>query len=78
MSFMTADKASWHYLTPEIRLLVLEVLLRDSDGGGYSLASCAAVSREWQAVIEPHNFTRIKLTPSRLANFGSMVYRNRV
>jgi hypothetical protein len=37
----------------------------------------ATVSREWQTIIERHNFARIKLTPSRLADFGSMVYRNR-
>lgn len=36
------------------------------------------VSREWQTVIEQHNFSRIKLTlGSRLANFGSMLHRNR-
>lgn len=27
--------------------------------------------------LERHNFARIKLTPSRLAGFGSMVHRNR-
>lgn len=27
-------------------------------------------------IIERHNFTRIKLTPSRLADFGSMIHRN--
>lgn len=35
------------------------------------------MSREWQKVIEPHNFARIKLTPSRLADFGSVTRRNR-
>jgi hypothetical protein len=35
------------------------------------------VSREWQAELERYNFARIKLTPSRLVDFGSMVHRNR-
>ncbi|KAF7548875.1 hypothetical protein G7Z17_g6772 [Cylindrodendrum hubeiense] len=70
---MTADRTSWHYLLPEIQLLILEVLLQD----GCSLASSAAVSREWQTIIKRHNFARIKLTPSRLADFGSITHRNR-
>ena len=35
------------------------------------------MSREWQTIIERHNFSRIKLTSSRVANFGLMVHRNR-
>ncbi|KAI0126516.1 hypothetical protein BJ170DRAFT_409411 [Xylariales sp. AK1849] len=53
--------------------MVLEILLQD----GCSLADFAIVSREWQTIIERHTFSRIKLTSSRLANFGSMVRRNR-
>ena len=68
-----ATMMSWHCLPSEIRLLVLETLLQD----GCSLANSAAVSREWQTIIEPHNFSRIKLTSSRLANFGLMTHRNR-
>jgi len=63
---------SWHCFPAEIRLIILEVLMQD----GRSLAASAAVSREWQTIIERHNFSRIKLTSSRLANFGSMVHRN--
>lgn len=70
---MTAEKASWGYLPTEIRLLILEVLLQD----GCSLAGFATVSREWQATIERHNFARIKLTGSRLTDFGSIIPRNR-
>ncbi|KAK9423222.1 putative F-box domain-containing protein [Seiridium unicorne] len=45
---------------------------------GRSLASFATVSREWQTIIERHNFSRVKLTlGSRLANLGSMMHRNR-
>lgn len=57
----------------EIRLLILEALVKDD----YTLSHLATVSRDWQAEIERRNFARIKLTPSRLADFGSMVHRNR-
>ncbi|KAL3419964.1 hypothetical protein PVAG01_08463 [Phlyctema vagabunda] len=53
--------------------MVLEFLLQD----GCSLAGFATVSREWQTIIERHNFSRIKVTSSRAADFGSMVHRNR-
>lgn len=52
--------------------MILEVLLQD----GCSLASFATISREWQTIIERHNFARIKLTPSRLGDFGSIVHLN--
>ncbi|RJE24170.1 hypothetical protein PHISCL_03489 [Aspergillus sclerotialis] len=70
---MSADKTPWYYLPAEIRILILETLLQD----GCSLASFATVSREWQTIIERHNFARIKLTPSRLINFDVMIHRNR-
>ena len=70
---MIANMISWHCFPAEIRLTVLEVLLQD----GCSLADFATVSREWQTIIERHNFSRIKLTSSRVADFGSMVHRNR-
>ena len=41
------------------------------------VASCSAVCREWQAVMEKKKFSRLKLTPSRLANFGSISRRQR-
>ncbi|KAH7143820.1 hypothetical protein EDB81DRAFT_652426 [Dactylonectria macrodidyma] len=70
---MTLDRATWDCLPVEIRRMVLDLLLQD----GCSLASLATVSREWQTVIERHNFSRIKLTMSRLADFGSIIHRNR-
>ncbi|KAJ5778681.1 hypothetical protein N7520_001927 [Penicillium odoratum] len=70
---VTADKTSWSYLPAEIRILILECVLQD----GCSLAGFAIVSLEWQMIIEPHNFARIKLTSSRLADFGPMIHRNR-
>lgn len=69
----TADKMSWSCLPADIRILVLEVLQQD----GCGLAAFATVSREWQMIIEQQNFARIKLTPSCLADFGAMIYRNR-
>lgn len=70
---MTANMIFWHCFPAEIRLTILEFLLQD----GCSLADFAIVSREWQTIIERHNFSRIKLTSSRVANFGLMVHRNR-
>lgn len=64
--------ASWNHLPTELQLIIFDVLFKD----GCSLANCAAVSRDWQAVIEPHNFARIKVTPSRLSDFGPMTHRN--
>lgn len=70
---MAVNKTACVYLPPEIQLIILDALLQD----GCSLASFATVSREWQAIIERHNFARIKLTPSRLADLNSTVRRNR-
>ncbi|KAM0515038.1 hypothetical protein ACHAPE_006360 [Trichoderma viride] len=60
-------------LPEEIKRLVLEALVRD----GRELASFAAVSRQWQAVIEPQTFKRIRITPSRIAELDNMTRRNR-
>ncbi|KAL2015916.1 hypothetical protein VTK56DRAFT_4554 [Thermocarpiscus australiensis] len=64
---------SWDGLPREIRLLILEALTQD----GCTLGRLATVSREWQTDLERYNFARIKLTPSRLVDFGSMIHRNR-
>ncbi|KAJ6104342.1 hypothetical protein N7523_010662 [Penicillium sp. IBT 18751x] len=63
----------WSCLPAEIRILILEALLQD---GGCSLAGFAVVSREWQMIVEQHNFAQIHLTLSRLADFGQMIHRN--
>lgn len=70
---MATNKGSWGSLPNEIRLMILETLLQD----GCSLASLATVSREWQTIMEEHNFARIKVTLSRLRVFGPMLHRNR-
>lgn len=61
MSSMTTDKKSWYYLPAEIRILVLEALLQS----GCSLAGFATVSRDWQAIIEPHNLAQMYLMLTR-------------
>lgn len=66
------NKRLWDTLPSEIRLLVLQSLTQD----GSSLACLAAVSRAWQTDVERYNFSRIKLTPSRLMDFRSMIRRN--
>ena len=63
----------WDSLPEEIRLLIFKALMQD----GCTLARLATVSREWQTELERHNFARIKLTPSRLVDFSSMIHRNR-
>jgi uncharacterized membrane protein len=71
---MTADKTLRGLCLPaEIQIMVLEALLQD----GCSLAGFATVSRKWQTIVERHTFARIKLTQSCLADFGSIIYRNR-
>lgn len=72
-ALVTGNAVTWSHLPAEIRLMILDALLQD----GCSVAPFAAVSREWQAVIEPHNFARIYLTPSRLADVDTMLRRNR-
>ncbi|KAK7210243.1 hypothetical protein V2G26_017421 [Clonostachys chloroleuca] len=73
MTPMKETEASWRRLPADIWLKILGLLLDDDT----SCAGAAAVSRQWQAVIKPRNFARIKITPARLADFDSMTYRNR-
>lgn len=63
----------WDRWPRPVRLFFLEALLED----GCRPAELATVSREWQKVIEQHNFARIKVTPRRLAAFSSMTRRIR-
>lgn len=63
----------WRRLPQEVQAMIIQTLLEDD----HSVAKFATVSREWQKAIEKRNFTRIKLTPSCLADFGSMIHRNR-
>lgn len=73
MSSTTVNNTSWAALPGEIQLWILKLLLSD----GCSLAQLATVSRQWQTVIERHNFQRINLTLWRIPNLGPMTHRNR-
>ncbi|KAF5544020.1 hypothetical protein FPHYL_11127 [Fusarium phyllophilum] len=68
----STSKKLWDSLPSEIRLLIFQILIQD----GSTLACLAAVSRAWQTDLERYNFARIKLTPSRLMDFRSMIRRN--
>lgn len=57
------------YLPADIRDHILQFLMQD----GCTLGGLATVSREWQAAIEKHTFSLIKLTSARLADLDSMV-----
>lgn len=63
----------WLRLPQEVRAMIVQAVIEDND----SVAKFSTVSREWQKAIEKRNFTRIKLTQSCLADFGSMIHRNR-
>ncbi|KAK1595393.1 uncharacterized protein LY79DRAFT_547567 [Colletotrichum navitas] len=65
--------STWDGLPREIRLLIFKCLMQD----GCRLGPLATVSREWQTEIERHNFSRLRLTPSCLANFNAVIQRNR-
>jgi hypothetical protein len=65
---------TWYGLPGEIQLLILRAPIHD----GCPLSGLVTVCRQWQTVIERHIFSRIRLTPSRLANFDEMLQRNRV
>ncbi|PTB69996.1 hypothetical protein BBK36DRAFT_1110106 [Trichoderma citrinoviride] len=74
MSSTPGSQTSWHRLPTEIRHQILQSLLGQD---GCRQAPYATVSREWQAIVETHTFARIRLTPSRIDEFESMVHRNR-
>jgi hypothetical protein len=61
---------SWALLPPEIRLLILEEVLRQGRHG-----SCAAVCSEWKAFFEPLNFYRLELQVPCLEQLCRMTTR---
>ncbi|CAG9989489.1 unnamed protein product [Clonostachys byssicola] len=66
-------EGTWYYLPAEIRAMILEEIARQRHCGW---ASFAAVSREWQAVLEPKNFLALKLRISCLEDMEHMVNRS--
>ncbi|OPB44499.1 hypothetical protein A0O28_0028180 [Trichoderma guizhouense] len=64
----------WSQFPPEIKCMILEALTEDKN---CRLSNAAVVSREWQAVIEPHVFEYIRVTSQRIAQLNLMTQRNR-
>lgn len=64
----------WPSLPADIRLLILDEILGQKHHGW---AQCAAVCREWQAILEPRNFARLSLEPSCLDDLETLVVRQR-
>ncbi|CAH0016473.1 unnamed protein product [Clonostachys rhizophaga] len=64
--------SNWYDLPPEIRLTILRQLEKHPQKSAY-----AAVSREWQAVIEKSTFRRLKLKEACLDAFDQMTQRQR-
>jgi hypothetical protein len=64
----------WLSLPADIRLLVLDEISGQKHHGW---AQCAAVCREWQAILEPKNFSQLALEPSCLDNLETLVIRQR-
>ncbi|KAL7811157.1 hypothetical protein V8C26DRAFT_228152 [Trichoderma gracile] len=70
----------WSQFPFEIRCMILEALADDKN---CRLSNAAVVSREWQAVIEPHIFAyiRIRVTSpppfQRIDKLNAMTHRNR-
>jgi hypothetical protein len=61
MSLKATTPVTYYSLPSWIWYHILKILLKD----GVSCAAFAAVSREWQAIIERRNFERLKVTPQR-------------
>lgn len=70
---MATGKTSWGFLPAEVRNQIVGLILQNN----CNLGSCAAVSREWQVMIEYHNLARIHLTPERIAGLNEMTHRSR-
>ncbi|KAJ4862674.1 hypothetical protein T069G_03628 [Trichoderma breve] len=64
----------WSQHPSEVKCMILEALTDDKN---CRLSNAAVVSREWQAVIEPHIFTYIRVTSQRIAQLNAMTQRNR-
>ncbi|KAL7943326.1 hypothetical protein V8C42DRAFT_104380 [Trichoderma barbatum] len=78
-------RASWQYLPPEIRLMILETLLRlpyKWSGGrrrrrNHRNSTYAAVSREWHLFFETYQFKALTLHQDDLEDFDRIVRGHR-
>ncbi|KAL7972728.1 hypothetical protein HDV63DRAFT_393303 [Trichoderma sp. SZMC 28014] len=64
----------WSQLPSEVKHMILDALIDDKS---CKLSNAAVVSREWQAVLEPHIFAYIRVTSQRIAQLNAMTQRNR-
>ncbi|KAJ4987981.1 hypothetical protein SVAN01_06556 [Stagonosporopsis vannaccii] len=64
----------WLSLPADIRLLMLDEISGQKQPGW---AQCAAVCKEWQAILEPKNFSQLALEPSCLDDLETLVIRQR-
>ncbi len=64
----------WPSLPADIRLLILDEISGQKHRGW---AQCAAVCKEWQAILEPKNFSQLSLQPSCLDELETLVVRQR-
>ncbi|KAH7410464.1 hypothetical protein DE146DRAFT_645017 [Phaeosphaeria sp. MPI-PUGE-AT-0046c] len=64
----------WLSLPADIRLLMLDDISGQKHRGW---AQCAAVCKEWQAILEPRNFSQLALRPSCLDDLETLVIRQR-
>ncbi|OAA78046.1 hypothetical protein LEL_04869 [Akanthomyces lecanii RCEF 1005] len=68
-SITPTTPASWDTLPNELRSMILGYLVTWKE----PRAPPASVSKDWQALMERHTFSHIKLTASRLENFERIV-----
>ena len=64
----------WLSLPADIRLLILDEISGQKHRGW---AQCAAVCKEWLAILEPKNFSQLALQPSCLDELETLVIRQR-
>lgn len=61
---------NWSCLPQEIRYEIIETIIHQKSPGWSSYAS---VCKEWQLIVEKHNFRRLKLQPSCLGDFEDII-----
>jgi hypothetical protein len=64
----------WPLLPADIRLLILDEISGQKQRGW---AQCAAVCKEWQAILEAKNFSQLAMQPSCLDELETLVIRQR-
>lgn len=69
----------WNSLPAELRSLVLRFVIAGAQQRpkARTLASCSAVCREWQQIVEPSNFESLRVVSADLNDLESLVRGNR-